>query len=153
MNPLFKYTAFFVLLGFLAACAPKSDDDEAPAAATKTAEEAFATITQEALEEHLNYLADDARMGRMTGTQEYVDAANYVAAHFESLGLEPAGVDGWFQQVPFIANMLDIENSGVTMHLDSGDNRMRANAGGAVLRRRCHDGPGALRSMLEDERR
>ena len=116
-----KSAAALAVITTVFACSPKSEEVGEPAAATMTVDEAFATITQEALESHLNYLADDARMGRMTGEQGHEDAAKYVANHFASLGLEPAGDDGWYQQVPFIANMINVEHSGVTMHLDSGD--------------------------------
>lgn len=125
MNYWLKCAVTLALAISLAACSPKSDDGETDSKAIRTAGEAFATITQEALEGHLNYLADDARMGRMTGTIGFEESAEYVAEHFASLGLEPAGVEGWFQQVPFIANMIDVEHSGVTMHLDSGDDGLR----------------------------
>lgn len=81
----------------------------------------LAAITRDTLERHLDYLADDARMGRMTGTGGYDESAEYVAGQFAALGLEPAGTDGWYQPVPFLSNRLDIAGSGVTLHLDSGD--------------------------------
>ena len=84
------------------ACSPKSEEVGEPAAATMTVDEAFATITQEALESHLNYLADDARMGRMTGEQGHEDAAKYVADHFESLGLERAKTTLYAPPIPDI---------------------------------------------------
>jgi hypothetical protein len=106
------------LVATLTACSSNSGEDETT---TASVDDAFATITQEALETHLNFLADDALLGRMTGSKGYDEAADYVANQFESLGLEPGGDDGWFQQVPFITNLIDVEQSGVTMHLDSGD--------------------------------
>ncbi|GAB4516859.1 MAG: M20/M25/M40 family metallo-hydrolase [Amphiplicatus sp.] len=45
------------------------------------------------------WLADDARAGREAGTPGYDAAARYVAGRFASLGLEPAGENGWFQPV------------------------------------------------------
>lgn len=47
-------------------------------------------------------LADDAMMGRETGTEGYELAASYVAAQFADAGLEPAGENGWFQPVPLL---------------------------------------------------
>lgn len=48
----------------------------------------------------LAYLADDARAGREAGTEGYEEAARYVAARFDALGLEAAGDrGGWFQSV------------------------------------------------------
>jgi len=58
-------------------------------------------IRPEAMRAHIRFLADDLLEGRGPGTQGYKLAANYVASHFEALGLEPAGVDGtYFQPVP-----------------------------------------------------
>lgn len=50
---------------------------------------------------HVNYLADDALAGRETGTPGYRAAADYVAAQFRAMGLQPAGSDGYMQLVPF----------------------------------------------------
>ena len=118
MHKLTKSIFALALMSTLAACSPQPDESEA---VSMTVDEAFATITREAMETHLNFLADDALLGRMTGSEGYDKAADYVAKQFESLGLEPGGDDGWFQQVPFITNLIDVEKSGVTMHLDSGD--------------------------------
>ena len=96
----------------IAACSnePEVDLDEALGAISQ---ESFATTTR--------YLADDARKGRSTGSPEYEDAANFVAAQFAQIGLQPGGDDGWFQQVPFIGAAIDAENSGVILHTASGD--------------------------------
>jgi Zn-dependent M28 family amino/carboxypeptidase len=58
-------------------------------------------IRPEALRAHVRFLADDRLEGRRTGTRGHEIAARYVAAHFEAIGLEPAGRDGtYFQHVP-----------------------------------------------------
>lgn len=50
---------------------------------------------------HVRYLADDQLQGRAVGTEGARCAARYVAAHFESFGLEPAGGEGnYFQSFP-----------------------------------------------------
>jgi hypothetical protein len=118
MHSVSKSAITLTLVASLSACSPQSGEEEA---ATASVDDAFATITKEALKTHLNYLADDALLGRMTGSKGYEEAAAYVAKQFETLGLEPGGVDGWFQQVPFITNLINVEESGVTMHLDNGD--------------------------------
>ena len=84
-------------------------------------DEALGAISQEGFVATTRYLADDARKGRSTGSAEYEDAANYVAAQFAQIGLQPGGDDGWFQQVPFISAAIDAENSGVILHTASGD--------------------------------
>jgi Zn-dependent M28 family amino/carboxypeptidase len=56
------------------------------------------------LRAHLEFLADDALEGRKPGTRGGVTAAKYITAHFERLGLEPAGDSGtYFQKVPIIS--------------------------------------------------
>ena len=113
-----------------AACTPANDsngqsaDSAAVPDSTDTLGQALATITRPTLESHLDFLADDARMGRMTGTEGHLEAADYVTRQFAELGLESAGEDGWFQQVPLLANRIVVEHSGMTMHLDSGDSTL-----------------------------
>ena len=85
---------------------------------------ALATVTLETLKGHLDYLASDARQGRMTGTAAYDEAAAYVADQFALLGLEPTGEDGWFQNVPLTANRLDTGRAAVTLHKDDGDSAL-----------------------------
>ena len=82
---------------------------------------ALATVSRENIQSSINYLAADEREGRMTGSRGYDEAAQYVADRFADMGLEPGGTDGWFQEVPFITRMTDIENSGVTLHKNDGD--------------------------------
>lgn len=131
MTNVFRYIAVIAAAILLAACSKGGDDRplpaataEAPASASEIISQGLASISRETLESHLDYLADDARMGRMTGTAAYNDSADYVAGQFASLGLEPAGNDGWFQQVPLLANRIDVDHSGVTMHLDSGESTL-----------------------------
>lgn len=64
-------------------------------------------ITPEAMRGHIEFLASDALEGRETGTRGYDVAAEYVASRFRAIGLQPASEKGWFQQVPFVANMVD----------------------------------------------
>ncbi|WP_444891675.1 M28 family metallopeptidase [Microbulbifer sp. DLAB2-AA] len=49
----------------------------------------------------VNYLASAELAGRDTGSEGYLKAAQYVAAQFHSMGLAPAGEQGYFQDVPF----------------------------------------------------
>ncbi len=76
----------------------------APAAAPASAEAAaaLASIRPEAVRSHVRFLASDLLEGRGTGTRGYDVAAEYVAAQFESVGLEPgAGGGAWRQSVSF----------------------------------------------------
>jgi len=108
------------------ACSGSADDVPEPApdgavTAGETATRVLSLITQRNLQAHLDYLADDARNGRMSGTAGYQDAAAYVVRQFESLGLEAGGEEGWYQNVPMIGNRLDVESATVTLHRASGD--------------------------------
>jgi Zn-dependent M28 family amino/carboxypeptidase len=50
---------------------------------------------------HIEALASDEMGGRNTGSPEHKRAAEYVAAHFQQAGLEPAGTNGYIQPVAF----------------------------------------------------
>ena len=55
---------------------------------------------------HIAFLADDALEGREAGTRGFDLAAVYVASQFQSIGLQPAGGDGWHQPVRLIERSL-----------------------------------------------
>ena len=62
----------------------------------------MATIVGEELLAHAKFLAADERGGRLTGSPGQLEAAKYIADHFQALGLEPLGdeVEGertWLQ--------------------------------------------------------
>ncbi|HLU06001.1 MAG TPA: M28 family peptidase [Woeseiaceae bacterium] len=113
----------------IAACSPPAEDPPPASQAAIGTEDHFssslAVITRENLQEHLNFLADDARAGRMTGTRGYDEAAAYVAQQFEALGLTAGGDEGWYQNVPMLGRRLDIESAAVTLHRDSGDSELQ----------------------------
>ncbi|MGB5165032.1 MAG: M28 family metallopeptidase [Woeseiaceae bacterium] len=91
----------------------------APAAATpEDVEQALDVITQDGIWRHLEYLASDELKGRMTGSPEYEMAAAYVAKEFEEIGLEPAGDEGWMQQVPMLAYKIDPDSAKLVFHMD-----------------------------------
>ncbi|QMV20163.1 M28 family peptidase [Granulicella sp. 5B5] len=60
---------------------------------------------------HVQILADDKLEGRGTGTSGYEAAAKYVEDQFKAIGLKPAGVNGYRQDVDLVPLMLDKENS------------------------------------------
>jgi Zn-dependent M28 family amino/carboxypeptidase len=64
-------------------------------------------ITPDTMRAHVEFLASDVLEGRETGTRGYDIAANYVATRFRAMGMQPASDKGWFQQVPFNANLND----------------------------------------------
>lgn len=70
------------------------------ASGTDKAPDAASAIRSAAIRGHMAFLAHDLLEGREAGTRGYDLAARYVASQFEQLNLEPAGSDGFFQQVP-----------------------------------------------------
>src|SRR5947208_6112056 len=54
-------------------------------------------ISAQSLRGHLSFLASDLLEGRATPSRGLDLAAEYVAAQFRRVGLEPAGDDGYFQ--------------------------------------------------------
>ena len=66
--------------------------------------------------EHVEFLASDAMRGRQTGSPEHLKAAEYVAAQFKALGLEPAGDGGtYLQPVPFAWRRIDEPRSSLEL--------------------------------------
>ena len=93
-------------------------------AATGVAAQSTTPATQPSrttIQAHLNFLADDLLKGRDTGSPEYEIAARYVAAQFQSFGLEPAGDDeSYMQAVPLRRTQLDVDSARVDIrHGDS----------------------------------
>lgn len=68
-------------------------------------------INGDALRAHIKFLSDDLLEGRGPGTRGDQLAQNYIAAKFQSLGLEPAAPGGgYFQPFPLIGvNTIDPE--------------------------------------------
>jgi hypothetical protein len=52
-------------------------------------------------------LAGDDKQGRMTGSDGYLRAADYVVARFKAIGLKPAGTEGFLQPVPLESQSVD----------------------------------------------
>jgi Zn-dependent M28 family amino/carboxypeptidase len=103
------------------ACSDNPNESSSRGSSEASLDVALATITQENIRSSLNYLAADDREGRMTGTRGYDESVEFVANQFAAMGLEPGGTEGWLQQVPLITRMLDIQNSGIILHKDTGD--------------------------------
>ncbi len=83
-------------------------------------------IRAEAIAAHTRFLADDALEGRGTATRGMALAANYAAAHFETLGLEPSGDNNsYFQRVGFRKVTLEAEGSALSLVRGGRDQRLR----------------------------
>src|SRR5947208_1209230 len=89
------FTSFFRLIAaFLLALSPAMPLRADPA------------ITAGEVTAHVRYLASDELAGRGSGTPGGRMAAEYVARHFRSFGLRPAGADGtFFQPFPVVVGV------------------------------------------------
>jgi Zn-dependent M28 family amino/carboxypeptidase len=63
-------------------------------------------------------LADDGMEGRLTGSEGYLRAAKYVVSQFDTMGLQPAGVNGYYQPVKFDVTRVIADKSSVTLLID-----------------------------------
>lgn len=68
-------------------------------------------IAEDAWLGHVKVLAGDDLKGRKTGTPEFLQAVTYVEGQFRSIGLKPAGVDGYRQPVGFRSALVDVDHS------------------------------------------
>ena len=93
-----------LLLAGAAACGRTTAPSSLPAPATPSG--ALPSVSTAAMDGHLRYLADDLLEGRAPATRGGALAADYIAAQFEALGLEPAGPGGsYFQPVALVGMM------------------------------------------------
>lgn len=84
----------FTITGLLFTCMLIAQSDK---------ELAETLISKEKIESHLYFLAGDELLGRETGTQEELIAAQYLATQLHSYGVQQIdGADGYFQYVPMI---------------------------------------------------
>jgi len=72
-------------------------------------------VSRDALEAHVRFLASDLLEGRMTGTRGYEVAAGYVESQYRQLGLAPGGTDGYRQDVPYTASLIQPDKSSLTL--------------------------------------
>ena len=72
------------------------------------------SISSNELMDYVNIMCDEKYAGRLTGTKEYQDCAEWLAGEFSKWGLTPAGDNGsWFQwfNVPYTLVLPDCEVS------------------------------------------
>ena len=56
------------------------------------------SVTGRECRDHVSWLADDARGGRLAGTLGAIDSASYIERYFKNQSLKPGGVDGDWRQ-------------------------------------------------------
>ena len=108
----------------LALCACAESADNGGNESFSSRDDALATISQQGIYAHLEYLASDALEGRMTGEPGYEMAAEYVAEQFAAMGLTPGGTDEWYQQVPLQSYRVVDDSMALTVHRESGDTQL-----------------------------
>ncbi|HXI87805.1 MAG TPA: M28 family metallopeptidase [Parvularculaceae bacterium] len=109
-----------ILAGYAAAASPppmplKPDAEAALAAA------GAAPSVADRIRDDLAYIADDARRGRDTGSEGFLDAARYVAARYKAEGLAPGAGGDWLQNVPFLVARRDVDGSGFELAFPNGE--------------------------------
>ncbi len=62
-------------------------------------------ISADNLRGHLQFLSADGLRGRSNGSGELELAAEYIAQQFQAAGLQPGGVEGWFQPFELVAGL------------------------------------------------
>ena len=84
------------------------------------APDAFLLVDAEDLKKHAYYLASDELGGRYTGSEGQIKAAEYIAKHFQKLGLRPLGgkkkskgLKAYFQEYPVERTYLDPKGTSV----------------------------------------
>ncbi|MBI4538545.1 MAG: hypothetical protein HY704_03425 [Gemmatimonadetes bacterium] len=82
-----------------------------------SAEAALATITADEIREQLRYLSSDSLAGREPASPGGELAAEYIAARFQEMGLEP--VDGsYYQPMPIVG--ITADSASVTLAFSRG---------------------------------
>src|SRR5262245_28649131 len=67
---------------------------------------------------HVRQLANDKMEGRITGSDAYARAADYVATQFAKAGLQPAGTKDFYQSMKFDVRQIVEEQSGLELIRD-----------------------------------
>jgi hypothetical protein len=68
---------------------------------------------------HVKFLADDNLEGRETGSEGLRKAESYVVDQFSKAGLQPAGTNGFYQQVKFISRQIVEKDSSAALVVSS----------------------------------
>jgi Zn-dependent M28 family amino/carboxypeptidase len=61
--------------------------------------------------DHVKVIADDSMEGRETGSTGLRKAEAYAVEQLKNAGLEPAGTDGFYQNIKFVQRQIDEQNS------------------------------------------
>jgi len=68
--------------------------------------------------DHVKFLASDDLEGRDTGSEGLKKAQAYIVDHLKKNGIQPAGVNGFYQPINFISRQLDESKSSLALTRD-----------------------------------
>jgi len=88
-------------------------------------------ISADSLRGNLSFLASDLLEGRATPSRGLDLAAEYIAAQFRRVGLEPAGDDGYFQTATITVR--EPNRDGFSMTVSAGGRTMKVAADEAYI--------------------
>lgn len=88
-----------IVLIIFTACGNKTD---------QSFENAMNSISESDLDKHIAILASDEFMGRQPSTEGETKTINYLKEEFEKLGLEPGNGNSFFQEVPLVEIITDV---------------------------------------------
>jgi Zn-dependent M28 family amino/carboxypeptidase len=81
---------------------------------------AMSTIQPRDFQARIGFLASDALEGRDTPSRGLEVAAEYIAAEFFRMGLQPAGTDGYMQRWPYVQRALDVAGTRLEIQTTAG---------------------------------
>src|SRR5215510_15225155 len=74
--------------------------------------------------DHVKVIADDSMEGRETGSLGLRKAQAYAVEQLKRAGLEPAGTEGFYQNIKFVQRQIDEANSYAFLTLNGQSNRL-----------------------------
>lgn len=76
------------------------------------------TINVADLQKHLYILASDSLEGRETGQKGQKLAADYIARHFEAIGIAPYNGESYYQEFPLLTQKIESSSLSITYNLE-----------------------------------
>ena len=115
MKPFRSFLALGLMAALPALAATKTASKSTKEAAPAPVARGMALLSGKAMAAHDQFLASDLLEGRGPGTRGDEIAQQYIAAQFESYGLQPAGDGGtYYQNVPLLGIATDRDKSSLS---------------------------------------
>ena len=117
-----RHVTLLMLVGGCVALTTPTPQERDDFEITPEVRAALDSISADALEEHLTYIASDELGGRDTPSPGLDLAAEYIAAQFAAAGLEAVGDDGYFQTARW--HVSNPAEESFSLEIDAGDGPM-----------------------------